>query len=173
MMKYKLTLAVMTVGLAIGLMPAALADTVNFTLTQSDLSGHPGNTLTFEATVSAPITNGADIFLNGDSFIPPSTLTIDVSDFFANAPFFLSPGASSTFDIFTVTIPVGTPMAIYLGVFTIEGGANGFASNALGTKPFSVTVTPDVTASPEPSSLILLGSGLAGLAGVVRRKRSM
>ena len=174
MMKYKLTFAVMTLGLAIGLMPAALADTVNFTLTQSALSAPPGNIVTFEATVSAPITNGADIFLNGDSILP-SSLTIDDSDFFANAPFFLSPGASSTFDIFTVRIPAtGTPMGIYIDDFVLEGGANGFASNALGTKPFSVTVTPDpVTATPEPSSFMLLGSGLAGLVGVVRRKRSM
>ena len=34
-MKYKLTLAVMTLLLTIGIMPAALADTLNFTLTQS------------------------------------------------------------------------------------------------------------------------------------------
>ena len=173
MMKYKLTLAVMTVGLAIELMPAALADTVNFTLTQPALSGRPGNTVTFEATVSAPITNGADIFLNGDDFNIASPLALNDSDFFANAPFFLAPGDSSTFDIFTVAIPVGTPLGIYLGSLTILGGANDSSRNNLGTKPFSVAVTPDITASPEPSSLILLGSGLAGLVGVVRCKRSM
>jgi PEP-CTERM motif len=172
MMKYKLTLAVMTVGLAIGAMPAALADSLNFALIQSALSAPPGNTLTFAATVSAPITNGADIYLNGDSYYL-STLVINDNDFFANAPFFLAPGHSSTFDIFTVRIPAGTPVATYPGFFEILGGASGSASNTLGNVDFSVTVTPDsVTATPEPSSFMLLGSGLAGLAGVVRRKRS-
>ena len=51
-MKYKLTLAVMTLLLlTIGVMPAALADTLNFTLTQSAVDALPGDTVTFEATV--------------------------------------------------------------------------------------------------------------------------
>ena len=172
MMKYKLTLA-LNVGLAVGLMPAALADTLNFTLTQSALSGHPGNTVTFEATVSAPITNGADIFLNGDA-TDLTNLVIDDRDFFANAPFFLAPGDSSTFDIFTFAIPVCSPIVTYLDFFEILGGANSSAGNTLGIVDFFVTVTPDpVTATPEPSSFMLLGSGLAGLVGVVRCKRLM
>jgi hypothetical protein len=165
-MKYKLTLAVMTLLLTIGMMPAALADTLNFTLTQSLLGAHPGNTVTFEATVSAPITNGADIFLNGDSG-NLGTLTIDDSDFFANFPFFLTPGQSVTSDIFSVAIPVGTPLGTYGGFFEILGGADGGANDVLATVNFSVVATP------EPSSFMLLGSGLAGLVGVVRRKRSI
>jgi len=164
--KFKLTLAVMTLLLTIGLMPAALADTINFTLTQSALGAHPGNTVTFEATVSAPAANGAAIFLNGTSG-NLGGLTIDESDFLANAPFFLDPGQSATFDIFTVFIPVGTAQGTYGGFFEILGGADGGASSILGTVSFSVAATP------EPSSFMLLGSGLAGLVGVVRRKRSM
>ncbi len=166
-MKYKLTLAVMTLLLlTIGVMPAALADTLNFTLTQSAVDALPGDTVTFEATVSAPITNVADIFLNGDSG-NLGALSIDDSDFFANAPFFLNPGDSDTFDIFTVTIPVGTPSNTYVGFFEILGGADIDANDTLGIVNFSVAV------SPEPSSFLLLGSGLAGLVGVVRRKRVM
>ncbi len=172
-MKYKLTLAVMTLLLTIGVMPAALADTLNFSLTQSDLGALPGNTVTFEATVSAPITNVADIFLNGDSG-NLGTLSIDDSDFFANAPFFLTPGQSATFDIFTVEIPVGTPLGTYGGFFEILGGADGGAGDTLSTVNFSVTAGDlSAAATPEPSSFLLLGSGLAGLVGVVRRKRVM
>jgi hypothetical protein len=35
----------------------------------------------------------------------------------------------------------------------------------------SASLTPEVAATPEPSSLALLGSGALGLAGVLRRKR--
>jgi hypothetical protein len=169
-MKHKLTLAVMTVLLAIGLSPvAAHADTVTFTLTNPTqyVGGAAGGTLTYEVTASAPGGNGAAVFLNGDGFnvgLPP---TIDDSDFFANAPFFLNPGDSATFDMFTVTVPAGTTPGNYSGFFTVLGGADGSSSDVLGTVEFVTVVTP------EPGSFILLGSGLAGLVGVVRRKRSL
>jgi len=163
MTKYKLTLAVMTLLLAIGLMPAALADTLNFTLSPTGVGVYPGGTMTFTATVSAPNSNTGDIFLNGDS-ANLGTLTVDDDDFFANAPFFLAPGDSDTFAIFTVFVPLGTPMTTYSGFFEILGGADGGAQNTIATAPFAVTVTP------EPSSFMLLGTGLAGLAGAARRR---
>ena len=166
MMKYKLTLAVMTLLLAIGLVPAALADTLNFSLTPSWPAVEPGGTMTFTATVSAPNSNAGDIFLNGDS-ANLGTLSVDDDDFFANAPFFLAPGDSDTFAIFTVSVPLGTPWGTYGGFFEILGGADGGAQNTIATAPFSVAV------APEPSSFMLLGSGLAGLVGVARRKRLM
>ena len=165
-MKYKLTLAVMTLLLTIGLMPAAHADTLNFSLTPSWGGVEPGGTMTFTATVSAPNSNAGDIFLNGDS-ANLGSLGVDDDDFFANAPFFLAPGDSDTFAIFTVPIPVGTPFGTYGGYFEILGGADGGAQDTIAVTPFSVNV------APEPSSFVLFGSGLAGLVGMVRRKRLM
>jgi len=61
------------------------------------------------------------------------------------------------------TIPVDTVTASYrLMVFTIE------AASADGTVYFD---DADATAVPEPATLLLLGSGLVGLLGFVKKKR--
>jgi len=167
-MKNKLTLAVMTALLTIGLSAAlAHADTVTFTLTNptQNISGQTGGTLTYEVTATASASNGGAVFLNGDSFNVGAPLTVDDSDFFANAPFFLTPGASSIFDMFAVTVPAGTLPGDYSGFFTVLGGVDGNASDTLGTVNFVTVVTP------EPGSFILLGTGLAGVLTTLKRKR--
>jgi hypothetical protein len=159
MMKLKMTLAVAAL-LIIGLSSvAAYADTLNFTLTNPVQNmGTSGGLLTFAATVSAPSTNGAAVFLNGDSFNSPSPITLDDSDFLLGFPLSLAPGASFTGDLFVLTVPANIPLGIYVGDFTLQGGANGGSSDNLGTVAFTVNEVP------EPSSIVLLLTGVAGLA---------
>jgi hypothetical protein len=57
-----------------------------------------------------------------------------------------------------LTVPPGTPFGTYLGTFTIEGGSNGSATDKLGTVNFSLITTP------EPSSILLSLTGIAGFA---------
>ncbi len=167
-MKLKLTLAVAAL-LTIGLSSAtAHADSITFTLTNpTGYVVHTGGSLTFDATVSAPTSNSAPVFLNGDSFNVTAPVTLDDSDFFNDFPLSLAPGASFTGDLFVLTVPPNSPFGTFLGTFTLEGGANGSASNTLGTDSFALITTP------EPSSIVLLLTGMAGLtrAGFKRNLR--
>lgn len=167
-MKRKLTLVVMTVLLTIGLSSAAAyADTLTITLNDpiAFVSPTAGGTATYNLTVSAPATNSAAVFLNGDGFNVAAPLTLNDADFFFDSPLFLDPGTSSTFDAFTVTVAPNTTPGDYVGSFTIVGGADGGASTDLGVVDFTTEVTP------EPPGFLLLGTGLAGLFAVLRRAR--
>jgi hypothetical protein len=137
----------------------AFADTITLTLSDPTLSGVPGSTLDFIATVSAPSTNTGSVFLNGDSFNVGSPLTLDDSGF-SNFPLSLDPGTSATDVLFSVTIPADAAITAYTGSFTILGGSDGGASDVLATTSFQVN------AVPEPSNVLLVATGLAGLAFV-------
>ena len=166
-MNLKMKLAVAAL-LAIGLCSAAAhADTVTFTLMNPNgVVSYMGGSLTYDATVSAPASNSAAMFLNGDSFNITAPITLNDSDFFSNFPLSLAPGTSFTGDLFVLTVPPKSPLGNFLGTFTLLGGANGNASAALGTVNFSLT-----TIAPEPSSIALLLTGLAGLAVTLLRAR--
>jgi hypothetical protein len=120
-------------------------------------------TLTFDVNL---INTGTSlVFLNGDGFNLTSPLTLDDSGFWNNSPFFLAAsGASGDFELFTVFIPAVTPQGLYTGTFEILGGGDGNAQEVLGDATFDIEVTP------EPSSLLLLGTGLLALGILMARK---
>jgi hypothetical protein len=158
--------------LAVSLLVApALADTINLTLTDPVQTGSSSSTLTFDATVSAPLTNGAAIFLNSDSFgVNIAGSTIDDSGFLFNFPFSLDPGDQSTGALFTVALPSNLPPGVYNGFFEIFGGSSGSAKNSLATVDFQINAGSPV---PEPATWLLLATGLALLATRIVSRRGL
>jgi hypothetical protein len=135
--------------------------------------------IAFDATISNP--SGDTLYLNGDaSALSSPLLTLDDTPYDLNAPISLAPGASSgtiPFELFGVDLPADLSTGVYTGVFTILGGADGGTGTAfddLADVAFSFDViAPQVpplnTTTPEPDSLLLLGSGLLGLVLVGKR----
>jgi PEP-CTERM motif len=158
------SIAVLAIAALALALPAA-ADTFNFTLANSVVSGAPGDTISFDASVNAPLTNTGTLYLVGDS----STLnivgaTIDDSPFLLNFPLFLNPGDSYTGDLFNVILPASVAPGLYSGFFEIQGGSTSYSQDILGSVAFSVNVTP------EPSTWMLLGTGvLLGTFALSRR----
>ena len=164
MRKLTLKLSVLTVlALAFIATASANADSLVLTLSNPVQNGAPGSTLDFTATALAPSTNGATVFLAGDSSNVDFPLTIDDNGFFNNFPFTLDPGDSFTGLLFTVTLPSDTPLGSYTGFFSIQDDSGAI----LGTANFQVNATP------EPGTLVLFATGLSGLSMVVRRRRSV
>jgi len=133
----------------------AKADPVTITLTAPfQTVGPAGGVVAFDATVTN--NTGSAVFLNGDDFNVDSPLTIDDSPYDNNFPLFLAAGQSASGELFDANVAPGTPTGLYAGSFEILGGSDGSAQDVVGTADFDVRVTP------EPSSFLLLATGLGG-----------
>ncbi len=166
----KMIASVPTVALVIAITLSALtvasADTLKLSLAAPAQTAAVGFTVSFTATVSAPITNVAAVYLNSDSNNVDYPLTVDDTGFFSNFPLSLAPGGSFTGQLFAVTIPnFASSPASYQGYFEIDGGANSNALNLLASVNFQVI------AAPEPMSIGLLTIGIISLVLVLRRRR--
>jgi hypothetical protein len=152
---------------------AAKADTFSFSVDSSFQYAVAGDTLTFDASATN-LDPSSVVYLNSVQFTSlDSPLTADPDPFFLNFPLTLSSG-DSAFDgeMFDITVPVGTAPGEYYGEVELLGGGDGGTYDMLGTlQPITVDVTAGAPSPvPEPSTLVLLVAGLAGLGGVLRRR---
>ena len=165
-LRLSLVLALTCAGLLL-VGTAAKADPITYCSLALDSpyqSGLEGQTLRFDVN----ITNDSSdtVYLNGDFSYVDLPLTLNDEFFYANAPLSLDPGGSSgDFELLTVTIPLGTPVGLYTGYFQIDGGGGSSDDYLLGSADFDIDVVV-----PEPSSYLLFGTGLAVLAGIIRRR---
>ena len=149
----------------------AFADGITLTLTNPLQAIGAGQTVTFDATVAVTPGNTADIYLNGDTSSitdAGSILTLSDNDFLNDFPLYLTPtgpGDTYTGAIFTVTNK-GTVAEKYSGVFNLLGGSDGSQSTKLATVDFG----SPAAATPEPSSILLLATGFAGLVTIGKRR---
>jgi hypothetical protein len=168
--------------------------------TTSILGVGPGSSTTVGGVTFGigPSGNANLLVIGGDgSYYPVSTLSAQPTDGVSPADFSISLPSSVTalgFDfgalyvgstatitlsdgtVQTVTVPASTSLAFF-GV-TAPGGIDSLditlpgssTTYGLAVADFSYGSTNTTPPVPEPSSLLLLGSGLVGLAGMVRRK---
>ena len=168
--KTAFSISMLVLGAALLLARSASADTITLNLANPVQTGAAGSTLSFDATVAAPSNNGGTIYLNGDNFTSlASPLISSDDDFLLGFPLSLDPGESFSGVLFTITLPSDINAGKYPGSFAILAGADGGALDELATVDFTVNATAETSAVPEPDSLMLLATGLAGL--MLRAKR--
>ena len=141
----------------------------------------PDTNTAFAATQSATVGSGTEFFNYA------GLVDVDVSDTNVLMTFTRDGGPNAVaFDglkfVFTPTLssvsinPASTFVAFGTSALTLSGDtlyvnfANLFVPNG---STLSLDLTGVVSSTPEPSSLLLLGSGVLGLAGVFRRKFRM
>jgi hypothetical protein len=161
---------------ALALPTVALADTI------TDFEGF-GTSAAGTATLSDSLTNGGFVdtttaltSINGAS--ATGTITLDTGTLSGGSGVFTFTGGSLTITsgsstLFSGTFSGGSVIAtstsiLISGVLANGGGTETVTISRSGA--FAVSADIGVVTTPEPGTLGLLGTGLIGIAGLVRRK---
>ena len=172
-------------GLALALLTTSpvFADTFfNFSFTgNSSVSGDPGTPFSGSGVFDAVATKTADEFkvvgVTGTTDGEMISSLIAKGGFGFNDNFlFFTPGSSSaTLDNSGVAYQLanGVDVSLFQSVPSLVDAQQifGFPGSLVSEEQTAaVSITPQIAATPEPGSIALLGTGVLGMAGMVRRK---
>jgi hypothetical protein len=187
----KLTFGFLALAMALAITPAASADQITGSLGVgggNDQWSATGITFNNPTAVARDATGAFATVLGATPATNPAT--IDDTHFVFSSPDVLIFTVGTSTGTFTITGPINVALdnSQYLlfsgtGIITLTGysatpgtfsfsttdsGSN-YGSSGSSTYGFDINATP----TPEPSSLLLFGTGLLGFAGILRRKIAM
>jgi len=196
----KLTIGFLALATALAITPGAFAASLIVgtigVAGGNDKWDSSGSSVTFTTPSGFVVDNSVNL----TAIATGTTVTIDDSIFLSATPdglFFTTASSGGNVATFTITGPVvvtqpvdepqGTGTGQYLdvsgtGILTLTGYAPTVATFSFdstdsnqnygaGSSTFGIDITSQAVApTPEPGGLLLLGSGLLGLAGMLRRK---